>query len=147
VLLVLVATLVSRRMRPDSEAGVVSCPPGGRGTQLAAMLLWDNAGGSMAPAPEVRRLRPKDLTALTEPADAERCRHLLAALPDTLRPGVLSAHQVGLFQAGDLFIVVVVSHHSPAELRGISRGDPAPERPGETRIYGRDYRLLATYPN
>ena len=147
MLLAVLGALVSMGVRPGSEAGAGTCPRSFGDTQLAAVLLWDDAGGSMAPAPEVRRLKPEDLEALADPEDTESCRRLLAALPDTVQPGTLSTRRVGLYRAGHLFIVAMVAHHAPAEPDGITRGDPGLERPGETRIYGRDYRLLATYQN
>jgi hypothetical protein len=101
----------------------------------------------MAPAPEVRRLRPADLTALADPEDAESCRRLLAALPDTLRAGGRGGAQLGLYRVGELYIVAWVPALSPAELDALSRGDASVERPGETHVFGRDFRRIAIYPN
>jgi hypothetical protein len=125
----------------------MACPRDRAQTQLAAMLLWENAGGSMAPAPEVRRLKPAELTPLVDSEDADSCRRLLAALPDSLTPGALSRHHVGLYRAGDIYIVAVVANHTPREVDARSRGDESADPAGETRVYGRDFQLLARYSN
>ena len=131
--------------RGDRE--VVDCPRSFAQTQLAALLLWEDAGGSMAPAPEVRRLSPDDLRVLSDPDDSEACRQLLAALPDTLRSGGGAPSMLGLYQVGDLYIVAVVPGQTREEVDALARGDEIPERPGQTRLYGRDFRLIETYSN
>jgi hypothetical protein len=125
----------------------MACPRDRAQTQLAAMLLWENAGGSRAPAPEVRRLEPAELTPLVDSEDADSCRRLLAALPDSLTPAALSRHQVGLYRVGDIYVVSVVANHTPREVDAMARGAASADRAGETRIYGRDFRLLARYSN
>lgn len=131
--------------RGDGE--VVDCPRGFAQTQLAAVLLWENAGGSMAPAPEVRRLSPDDLRPLSDPDDSEACRQLLAALPDTLLSGTGVPNMLGLYLVGDLYIVAIVPGQTPAEVDALARGDEISERPGQTRVYNRDFRLIETYLN
>lgn len=149
LLLTVVGALVARFLRPEPEAGarVMACPRDRAQTQLAAVLLWENAGGSLAPAPEVRRLKPAELTPLVDPEDAESCRRLLAALPDSITLGALSRHHVGLYRARDLFIVAVVANHTPREVDAKSSGDTSAVLTGETRVYGRDFRLRARYSN
>jgi hypothetical protein len=149
VLLTVVGALVARFVRPEPEAGAgaAACPRDRAQTRLAATLLWENAGGSMAPAPEVRRLKPAELTSLVDSEDAESCRRLLASLPDSIAPGALSRHQVGFYRAGDVYIVAVVANHTPRDLDDRSRADASIDRAGETRVYGRDFRLLARYSN
>jgi hypothetical protein len=122
-----------------------ACPRSHGPTQLAALLLWEDAGGSLAPAPEVRRFSTDDLRPLTDPGDAESCRQLLATLPDTLAAGAHGPYLLGLYQVGDLYIVAIVPRSSPAEAEAIARGDEVAERPGATRIYGGDFRLIETY--
>lgn len=124
-----------------------ACPRSFAQTHLAALLLWDNAGGTMGAAPEVMSAHPNDLRALADSTDAESCRRLRAQLPDTLQAGLFAPNFYAFYQVGEIYIVPIVPNLKPSEIEAMDRGDFSNERTGTTYVFDREYRLLATYPN
>ena len=137
---VLAAFVVARGFRGRADR---ACPRSFPQMELAALLTWDRGGWPEGMEPP----QPGDLRPLADPQDSEVCGKLRELLPDSLGIGMLAAHSVAFYQAGDVYIAPVVPNLRAEEIEAIERGEFGAERHGLTYVVGSDYEILAVVEN
>lgn len=108
--------LLASSMMKRAERSIPTCPRPYASTYGAALSLW--TAPHLAAPDEIAHLHPSDLRAMEDETDAETCGRLRAALPDSLKVGGLNPPWLAAFyQTGDRYVVPIVPHVDPEEIR------------------------------